>query len=119
MKSKFLMFLLLAIVVVGIIIVTIFTKSDSAADSDRAALILIFENIAADAKSYYTQNGSFENYAVPQFLRKSAGGKLSQKLNGEKLDIIGLGNEIGKNLTTRVKIETIITKNSHRTFVRN
>lgn len=119
MKSKFLMILLLVIVVVGIVIVALFIKKSTPADSDRASVILVFENIAADAKSFYNQNGTFENYKIPEFLRNSTGGKLRRKFENEKLTIVGLGDEVGKNQTTHIKIETIITKNNHRTFIRN
>lgn len=117
--QKKMMYFLLVLVVAGIIIVAIFIKKNSPADSNRSELTLILNSISQDAQAYYNQKDSFIGYEIPDYLIKSVGGKVKQKTNDEEVLIIGIGDDTGKNQITPVKVEAVITKNNYSVVMRN
>ncbi|MCX8055978.1 MAG: hypothetical protein N3F03_00025 [Ignavibacteria bacterium] len=114
--------------VVGIsIIVGINLASNFARNANRDAVINDINNIAVYAKQYYHKpvalgggGNSYINFTTPPHMDTTENGTyFAIGLSGNLLIIIGTGNEIGNDGTTKVRVIGLANPNSVTTLIAN
>jgi len=119
MGQQQLLLIVIGVIIVGIaILVGINLASASAQSANRDAVVADLNNIGTFALQYYrkptTMGGggnSFTGWTIPPNLTKTANGTYT--LSGDPgttvVTIVGTGNEIGNDGTTKVKATAIVT----------
>ena len=100
----------------------------TAADANRDQVMSDLMGLSTDAQAYYKKQiqfggggGSYQGWSIPEFYRRYEAGRVRVRVQAyrDRVVLVGIGNEIGKNGRTKVRVQNIVRPSGIRVRIRN
>jgi hypothetical protein len=110
----------IGILIIGAII-WFFLARTTPAESNRQAFKVILTTLVKDAQNYYRKSSqkNFSGWGAPEYLKIEEAGRIAEKINDNEIIITCLGNEIGFNGKSKVKLQLKILPDDSRLRIIN
>jgi hypothetical protein len=120
MGQQQILLIVLAVIVVGIAVVIALTLfSTNSTTTNREAIIAGLTNLATVAQSYNLHpanlgggGNSFTGWSIPPSLASTADGTYTVTVTANSVTIVGVGNQLGNDGSTNVKVTMVVSSNA-------
>jgi hypothetical protein len=117
MGQQQILLIVLAVIVVGIaVIIAINLFGANSTTTNREAIIAGLTNLATVAQQYYMRpanlgggGNTFTGFTVPPGITSTADGTYTATATADNVTLVGVGNQIGTDGSTNVKVTMVVT----------